>query len=245
MIPITPEIIGPGIEEEYADAMERVTFLLDAFKHHPASNDTAHGRVVFQLHWLKQEIEAQRLPIPVNKSWIATLCYVVGSCEVDDTEEIAQALGELVRILQGPGLLKPRHFPVVVAQIEDLIADIHQFGDPLTEDEIKLVADLGEAASGLRSGQVIPPLEKNRVPHPLRDALLNADRLEKVFPKHPDRRRFVLQSDFLEKPLFEGWRPYAAQKPFLPAPNPGLGPEAPDFTDIRDQAKRQAASRNS
>lgn len=90
-----PEVIGPGIEEEYADAMERIAFLLDAFKDYPASNDTAHGRVVYQLRWLKQEIEAKRLPVPVHKSWISTLCYVVGSCEVDDTKEIANALGEL------------------------------------------------------------------------------------------------------------------------------------------------------
>jgi hypothetical protein len=32
MIPITSDIIGPGIEEEYADAMMRITFLLDAFE---------------------------------------------------------------------------------------------------------------------------------------------------------------------------------------------------------------------
>lgn len=62
MIPITPEILGPGIEEEYADAMERITFLLDAFKHHPASNDTAHGRVVYQLRWLKQESRRNAYP---------------------------------------------------------------------------------------------------------------------------------------------------------------------------------------
>ena len=48
-IPISPEIIGPGIEEEYADAMERIIFLLNAFKDYPAANDTAHGRVGYQL----------------------------------------------------------------------------------------------------------------------------------------------------------------------------------------------------
>ena len=47
MIPITPEIMGPGIEEEYADAMARIDFLLDAFKNHPASNDTFYGGMVY------------------------------------------------------------------------------------------------------------------------------------------------------------------------------------------------------
>ncbi|MCF3948244.1 hypothetical protein [Acidiphilium iwatense] len=46
MIPITPEILGPGIEEEYADAMERIDFLSEAFKDYPASNDTPHGPTV-------------------------------------------------------------------------------------------------------------------------------------------------------------------------------------------------------
>ena len=244
MIPITPDILGPGIEEDYADAMERIIFLLEAFKHHPSSNDTAHGRVVYQLRWLKQEIEAQHLPIPVDKSWIGTLCYVVGSCEVDDTPEIAQALGELTRILQGPGLLKPRHFPVIVAQIEDLVADIHHFADPLTEDETKLVADLEETAAGIRSGHEIPPLERTRKRHPLRKALLDADRLEKVFPLPPDKREFFLRSYHLQLSLFSGWRPYVAEKPPMLAPKPGLPPEAPDFTHLRDQAKRQAAARS-
>ncbi|WP_234732400.1 hypothetical protein [Acidocella facilis] len=237
MIPITLEIIGPGIEEEYADAMDRIAFLLDAFKDYPASNDTAHGRVVYQLRWLKQEVDAQRLPVPVHKSWIGTLCYVVGSCEVDDTKEIAKALGELKRILQGPGLLKPRHFPVIAAQIDDLVADIHLFGDPLTPDETQLVADLEEVAKGIRSGQIIPPLTVPKGIHPLRLALMHANRLKEVFPPHPDLRRFRRQSDHLQLPLFENWRPYVAQKPPLAAPNPGLGPEAPDFTLVRDLVK--------
>lgn len=237
MIPITPEIIGPGIEEEYADAMERIAFLLDAFKDYPASNDTAHGRVVYQLRWLKQEIDARRLPVLVHKSWIGTLCYVVGSCEVDDTKEIAKALGELKRILQGPGLLKLRHFPVIAAQIDDLVTDIHLFGDPLTPEETQLVTDLEEVAKGIRSGQIFPPLTVPKGIHPLRRALINAERLIKVFPKYPNPRQFGGQSNRLELPLFSGWRPFPAQKPPLAAPNPGLGPEAPDFTLVRDLVK--------
>lgn len=234
MIPITPEIIGPGIEEEYEDAMERIAFLLDAFKDYPASNETAHGRVVYQLRWLKQEIDAQRLPVPVHKSWIGTLCYVVGSCEVDDSKEIAKALGELKRILQGPGLLKPRHFPVVAAQIDDLVADIHLFGDPLTPDEIKFVADLEDTAKGIRSGQIIPPLTVPKGIHPLKLALMHAKRLENILPQPPNPHQYWKQSHFLQLPLFSAWRPYVAQKPHLGAPNPGLGPEAPDFTLVRD-----------
>ena len=43
MIAITPEIIGPGIEEEYADAMERIEVLLRILEPFPCSNDTPEG----------------------------------------------------------------------------------------------------------------------------------------------------------------------------------------------------------
>ena len=219
--------------------MERIVFLLDAFKAYPASNDTAHGRVVYQLRWLKQEIQVQRLPIPVHKSWISTLAYVVGSCEVDDTPEIARALGELVRILKGPGLLKPRHFPVIAAQIDDLVTDLHHFGDPLTLEEVQLIADLEETATNIRLGKIIPPLSVPRGIHPLRLALMSAANLK---PREPDPHEFWQQSDWLQLSLFSGWRPYPARKPPLPAPNPGLTPEAPDFTLVRDLVKTQVSS---
>jgi len=243
MIAITPEIIGPGIEEEYADASARIDVLLDAFAAYPASNDTAHGRMVYQLRWLRQQIGAGRLPIPVNKSWIGTLSYLVGSGEVDDTPEIAQALGELLRILKGPGLLKPRHIPVIVSMIEDFVAAIHRYGDPLTATEATLAADLQAAAAGLRAGTIVPPLEAPRTRHPLRKALMDAQRLRKLFPQHPDKRDFFTYAHFLELPLFEGWRPYVAKKPPLPAPNPGLAPEAPDFTLIRDLTRTDVTPR--
>ena len=69
MIPITPQIMGPGIEEEYVDLMERIEKLEPLFSPFPPSNDTAEGRMVVQLMWLRQEIEAQRLPIPLDQKY--------------------------------------------------------------------------------------------------------------------------------------------------------------------------------
>ena len=68
MIAITPQIMGPGIEEEYADLMERVAQLEVLLKPFPPSNDTREGRMVYFLMWPRQEIEARRLPIPSTKS---------------------------------------------------------------------------------------------------------------------------------------------------------------------------------
>lgn len=75
MIDITSEMIGPAdpmalIEEEYADALLRVRFLLEAFRAHDPSNNTAHGRMVYQLRWLERELAARRVPIPLDRRWI-------------------------------------------------------------------------------------------------------------------------------------------------------------------------------
>jgi hypothetical protein len=163
VIEITQEMIGPAdpvasIEEEYAQALPRVRFLLEAFRGHDPSNNTAHGRMVYQLRWLERELVARRVPIPLDRRWIATLCYLVGSGEVDDSKEIADAMGDLTLILEGPGLLKPRHTPVVLSMLEDLIAAMHRYGDPLLLSEQELVEELSAVAAGVRAGAIIPPI---------------------------------------------------------------------------------------
>ena len=83
MIAITPQIMGPGIEEEYADLMERVAQLEVLLKPFPPSNDTREGRMVYFLMWLRQEIEAKRLPIPLEDKYWSTLSYLVRESTLD------------------------------------------------------------------------------------------------------------------------------------------------------------------
>jgi hypothetical protein len=229
MIPITPDIIGPGIEEEYADAMERIIFLLDAFKEYPPANDNFFGRIVYQLLWLRQEIEAQRLPIPVDRSYIGTLTYLVGSGDVNKTQEIRLRLGELARILQGPGLIKPRHYPVVVAQIEDFIVLVtkHVPAAQLLPVEREALEQFATIAGKLLRGEIKLPVSKQDYPAWLKvSPLVHFD--EPFIPNGGNETRRVTL------PIFGGWRPYPTRKPPLPAPNPGLDPRAPDMTLMRD-----------
>lgn len=53
MIEITPEIIGPGIEEEYADAREAIDDLRVALGPQPLTNHTSEGRVLLNVMWIK------------------------------------------------------------------------------------------------------------------------------------------------------------------------------------------------
>ena len=229
MIPITPDIIGPGIEEEYADAMQRITFLLDAFKEHPPTNDNFYGRIVYQLLWLKQEIEAHRLPIPVDRSYIGTLTYLVGSGDVNKTQEIRAQLGELDTILEGPGLIKPRHYPVVVAQIEDFITLVtrHVPAAQLLPVERDALEQFATIAGKLLCGEIELPVSRQDYPAWL-DPTLHDHFDEPYIPNGGNETRRVTL------PVFGGWRPEPAEKPPLPAPNPGLDPRAPDMTLMRD-----------
>ena len=238
MIEITQAMIGPAdpvasIEEEYAQALPRVRFLLEAFRGHDPSNNTAHGRMVYQLRWLERELVARRVPIPLDRRWIGTLCYLVGSGEVDDSKEIADAMGDLTLILEGPGLLKPRHTPVVLSMLEDLIAAMHRYGDPLLPSEQELVEELSAVAAGMRSGAIIPPIGGGVNLPPLRKKMLEAERFEALFPPLTARDDYLTVSNQLSRALFHGFCPYPAKKPPLPAPVPGLDPSPPDFTAVK------------
>jgi hypothetical protein len=70
MIPSTPAIMGPGIEEEYADALVAIDDMRTALGSQRLTNDTPEGRVLLNIQWVEQEIRAQRLPIPVDDSFV-------------------------------------------------------------------------------------------------------------------------------------------------------------------------------
>ena len=163
MIAITPEIIGPGIEEEYADAMERIEVLLRILEPFPCSNDTPEGRLHYQILWFRQEIEAGRLPIPLDRKYRGTLCYLIGSCKVDYLPGIETPMGELNTVLDGKGLIKPRHYPVVIALIDDLLEMI---GNPpdISEAEQKFISVTRNIRAGLAENRYKIPL--NRMDYP-------------------------------------------------------------------------------
>src|ERR1700730_745533 len=114
MIPITKEIIGPGIEEEYDDAPPRIRGLLQILKPFPVDNGTPEGRLKYELEWLKQEIEESHVSFPLERRLISTLCYLVGEGSLDRLPNFQPLSYELHTILLH-GLVKPRHYPVVAA----------------------------------------------------------------------------------------------------------------------------------
>ncbi len=222
MIPITPAIIGLGIKEEYDDALQAITDLRAGLGARPLTNTTPDGRLLLEVAAIEQTIRARRLPIPVDASYAHTIYHLAGSHELGqapglvDSAAAEAALGRLYLVLRGYGLIKPRHIPVLIAMIDDLLAEIAPIRGTLTPHEHILVDQLAGDGHALRQGRWPsrrPP--KDQIPG------LNTPNLRASISNFGNKARRISLS------LFDGWRPYPASKPSMTAPIPGLPAQAP------------------
>ena len=222
MIDITPAIMGPGIEEEYADALTAIADLRRALGERPLTNDTPDGRVLLEVAWVEQEIKRRQLPIPVDRSYAGTIYYLVGSGElvhvpgVLHPDAIEDPLGRLWLVLKGYGLMKPRHVPVLIAMIDDLCADADKVHDRLNAEEREVIDDIRAQGEILKRGEW-PPYRRPQD----RFFRYEAPNLNALGLNYGNRAAGIAAS------LFEGWRPYPAKKPALAAPVPDLPGKAP------------------
>jgi hypothetical protein len=206
MIPITPEIIGPGIEEEYQDALIRINQLLEILKDYPYDNDTDEGRNKLELFWLRQEIMAGRLPMPPHRSLWATLAYTVGDGSLDRLPGFDKVSGELYAIFTY-GLVKPRHYPVVMAMMDEVMRRIHKPGNqPLMALERELI-----------NLKVMLSLNQIDLPVPERDwpAIAKMSGMSEL--GYGESKQMLIN---LSCTLIDGWRPDPCSKGPLAPPNP-------------------------
>ncbi|MBS0979200.1 hypothetical protein [Acetobacter thailandicus] len=239
MIPVTAEMINAGdIDEEYADLMKRITFLLDLWHDKPASNNDPYGRMVYFLLWLRQEVQARRIPIPLDRSYLGTLKYLTGSGDVRDSDDVGRAMGEMIEILQGRGLIKPRHYPLLVSLMDDFIAAVEKNRPGLAETDA-FFREYCQKRDDIVAGTLKPPIEPTKERN--RFDFASAKSLAPVLPGETEHNyELSVQMDRTTYPLI-GYRPFQARKPPMPAPVPGLERMAPDFTALRDQERRKAA----
>jgi hypothetical protein len=184
--------------------MERIEILERLLAPFPESNDTPEGRMVYQLAWLRQEIEARRLPIPLERKYWSTLAYLIGEGSVDYLGG-AKVMGELGRVLWGHGILKPRHHPVVVAMLDDFLEFLKPHAIGLDQTEERLLQGLREIQRDLKSGKVALPLDESKLPEWNKDT----PNLYRI----PD---YLGRKIPLDLSLFGGYRPAACDKGFLP-----------------------------
>lgn len=203
-----------GIAEEYADALAAICALEKALAGRVPTNDTPDGRLLLTLAWLKQEIVAQRLPIPVEAR---TVFYLVGSGELNPIPGVKAPLHRLYLVLTGIGLIKPRHVPLLLSMIDDFYTDAQAIWSELPMEEREVMDDLHARGAALRLKAEWPmgnPLQRRQT------GLANPV-LERHIPDFNNRMTDITAS------LFEQWRPYAAKKPPLDPPHPGLPRNAP------------------
>ena len=220
MIEITPEIIGPGIDEEYADALAAIDDMRRALGDVPLTNATPEGRVLLNAAWVKTQVEARRLPIPVDESFVGAIFYLVGSNELGHVPGFQEAIGRLWLVLKGYGLMKPRHVPVLIAMMDDFVDEAERCSTPIDPPAEALLADLRTEAGRLRRGGDWP---KPRRPQDQFSVQVTPALRACV-------ERCSGRATAIEMALFEGRRPSPARKPPLPAPVPGLPPTAPLLT---------------
>jgi hypothetical protein len=111
----------------------------------PLTNDTPDGRLLLKVAWVEQEINRERLPMPVGAN---TVFYLVGSGELNHIPGVQGSLGRLYVVLKGIGLIKPRHMPVLISMIGKLYADARAVWVDVLAEEREVTEDLrarGEA----------------------------------------------------------------------------------------------------
>jgi hypothetical protein len=217
LIEPTPEIIGPGIKEEYADALQAIAEVRAALGPRELTNSTPDGRLLLNLQWLEREIDARRIPIPLDRGYYSTAAYLIASRELDGLPDLRgdthKPLGRLVNVLDGTGLMKPRHRPVLIAMMDDFLADAQRCPG-LSEAAQNTLADIAACRDEVRRGGWPEPRRPQDEFHGGPELTACID--------NASNRLFRIKA-----PLFDGWRPYPARKPPLPAPVPGLPRSAP------------------
>jgi hypothetical protein len=218
MIPITPDILGPGIEEEYADALPRLDRILEILGDAKPGNDTFEARVVANCQWLRRMILERTMPIPLDRSYWGTLGYVMGDMTFAAVNpELDQKIYEVVVVVKGNGLLKPRHYPVAVALIRDLIDVMNRDLHPLSADEAAAAHELGDMIRWIEHHNAQLPLDRQAFP--------NVAKLGKN-PKFGTATDVRAALRDMSDVIFAGGRPLECLKGPLAAPVPGL-PKTP------------------
>ncbi len=221
MIPITPEIMGPGIEEDYQDALLRIEKLLALLKDADYSNDTPDGRTKWELYWLRQEITAGRLPLPVQDGWISTITYTHANGDLNHLPGFRQICEDLIVVLE-EGLVKPRHTPVVIEMIDEVLPRIDQIGQTpainLTDPYLQELLPDPLMAIKQELLQLKLLLMQNLIELPVIKKGWPAIAKMSVLGGLDDATDQMLMT--LGYTLKSGWRPAACRKGPLAPPNP-------------------------
>ncbi|MEA3002763.1 MAG: hypothetical protein QOH81_1551 [Sphingomonadales bacterium] len=213
-----------GIDYEYRSLLARVDRLLPSLESYPESNDTPEGRVKGILKWLREQVDARKLPIPLDRSWWGSLDYFASSGELASIPGAEKALSEISLILDGEGLVRPDDYPDVRRLLARFLLAYDEAVRPhITEGQSKFRDELEKIEGQIENEEISLPLDEEGFVerHPpsewmeplMEDLALSQEQTQLFFS------------------LFAGARPRRRNDLPLRAPNPGLPDQAPPFEE--------------
>lgn len=152
-------------QEIYRDINENCDVILNLLKNQTITNDTAEGRMIYQCHWLKEQVAADALVFPV-KDYVHTLKHVsaerllehLASSPERYREEIGIYLYRLLKLIKGKLLLKSTYYSYAIRYIQSLTTLLESAPRPLSQHEHGAIGELTQLKEGLETGKIEPPL---------------------------------------------------------------------------------------
>jgi len=160
-------------DEIYNDINSNCDILLGILKDKERTNDTPEGRMIFQCLWLKEQIIAKKLPLPVTEH-VNTLKHVaaenllehLASNEHDYWNEIGIYLYRLLFLVDGKPLIKPSYYFPASNLIDGLINLLEQSPRALDDYEQGLTSELQKMKERLFNNEMEPPLGSSLPDYP-------------------------------------------------------------------------------
>ena len=158
----------PNTEEQRLDIIENCDILLDTvLKPFEKVDSTPEGRMVAQLHWLKERAENHDLALPVEKGWLGTLLNVRVEGWINWTassrdrvhEEVDVPMVRLVYLTrEGRLLLKPAYHPYAIRCADALTRLLNDAPRPLDQNEQAAISEVQTLRERLERGGSEPPI---------------------------------------------------------------------------------------
>lgn len=144
----------PNTNEQRLDIIVNCNILLKKIAGYDSTDNTAEGRMIAQLTWLKERAEDHDLPLPVKPEMLGTLSYIYTdgtlsfhASEPNDREVIYRELGfhmgNLLRLAKYDELLlKQEYIKFIPPCIDALLFRLNHSHRRLIDNELKFCKDL-------------------------------------------------------------------------------------------------------
>ncbi len=160
-------------EEQRLDIIKNCNLLLNGYlSHFKQTDNSAQGRMITQLKWLKERAENHDLPLPIPHEKLGSLLYIYTNGEMYNLYEYEKPILEqynietIEKIMQriisltykGSLLTKKEYFPYIVRVIDALILLIEKADYNLEGYKDEFVHDLRDIQKRLNENDIDPPL---------------------------------------------------------------------------------------